>query len=224
MTHSSTPAGLCIVRACRGHERNAYNTHEELEKKRGEITSLPREEKRREDGRRSKGEKLGTNGDGTDVKKGKIGVKIEREKMVGERREEEWESWKTRCAPLRPSTDGDRGTANSVGSYSRRPAGALQHATSACRSRPNVRLRLTSAPNKTTNFARRPLRLAPFRHPRYAAPVASLRATCSGLRVRLATPLPPSRRDVGHRARYSTITSRKTLNSPVSFSLGVILI
>lgn len=177
MTHSSTPAGLCIVRACRGHERNAYNTHEELEKKRGEeITSLPRGEKRREDGRRSKGEKLGTNGDGTDVKKGKIGVKIEREKMVGERREEEWESWKTRCAPLRPSTDGDRGTANSVGSYSRRPAGALQHATSACRSRPNVRLRLTSAPNKTTNFARRPLRLAPFRHPRYAAPVASLRA------------------------------------------------
>lgn len=85
--------------------------------------------------------------------------------MVGERREEEWESWKTRCAPLRPSTDGDRGTANSVGSYSRRPAGALQHATSACRSRPNARLRLTSAPNKTTNFARRPLRLAPFRHP-----------------------------------------------------------
>lgn len=81
--------------------------------------------------------------------------------MVGERREEEWESWKTRCAPLRPSTDGDRGTANSVGSYSRRPAGALQHATSW----PNARLRLTSAPNKTTNFARRPLRLAPFRHP-----------------------------------------------------------
>lgn len=165
MTHSSTPASLRIVRACRGHERNAYNTHEEIgEKERGDNLSSPRrEEERWIVGRWSKGEKLGANGDGTDVKK--ISVKIEREKMVGERREEEWESWKTRCAPLRPSTDGDRGTANSVGSYSRRPAGALQHATSACRSRPNARLRLTSAPNKTTNFARRPLRLAPFQHP-----------------------------------------------------------
>lgn len=65
VTHSSTPAGLRIVRACRGRERNAYDAHEEFgEKERGDNLSSPRR-----DG--EKGEKLGTNGDGADVEREK---------------------------------------------------------------------------------------------------------------------------------------------------------
>ena len=92
-----------------------------------------------------------------------------------ERREGGTGNLGTRCAPLRPSTDGDRGTANSAGSCSRRPAGALQHATKHRRSRPSARLRQRSASNKTTNFARTSLAPPnPAQHRGYVAPVAAL--------------------------------------------------
>lgn len=48
-----------------------------------------------------------------------------------------------------PSTGGDRGTANSVGSCSRRAAGLSSGGNEAHRLRPNASLRQRSEPNKT---------------------------------------------------------------------------
>lgn len=63
----------------------------------------------------------------------------------------------TRCAPLRPSTDGDRGTTNSGRAVQPAASWCAPTRYEACRSRPSARLRQTSASNKTTNFVRRPL-------------------------------------------------------------------
>ena len=82
VTHSSTPAGLRIVRACRGRERNAYDAHEEIgEKERGDNLSSPRREEERWRERREVRDERRRSG----CRKGKKSVK--KSKMVGEREE-----------------------------------------------------------------------------------------------------------------------------------------
>lgn len=221
MTHSSTPAGLCIVRACRGHERNAYNTHEELEKKRGEITSLPRGEEERR------------------------WKTVERREVRDEWRRNGCKKRKNRCKN-RTREDGWREKRGGMGIlenkvratasvHRRRPWNGelcrfVQPAASWCAPTRYFGLSFAAERPPSANIGSKqnyklcPTPLAPRTLPTSTIRRSCCLAPCSGLRVRLATPLPPSRRDVGHWARYSTITSRKTLNSPVSFSLGVILI
>lgn len=187
-----------------------------LERKRGEITSLPRGEKRR-DG--EKGEKLGTNGDGADV---------EREKN----------RWKNRRWLEREKRGGMGILENKVRAtasvHRRRPWNGelcrfVQPAASWCAPTRYFGLSFAAERPPSANFGSKqnyklcPTPLAPRTLP---TSTDTRRSCCLAPRNVLgATRAPrytaglPSRRDVGHRVRYST--NRETLNTQLSFSLRV---
>lgn len=152
-------------------------------------------------------EKLGTNGDGTDVKKRK------KNQCKNRTREDGWREKRGGMGILENKV---RATASV---HRRRPWNGelcrfVQPAASWCApTRHFVAERPPSANiGSKQNYKLCSTPLAPRALPTSTASVASLRPTCSGLRVRLATPLAPSRRDVAHRVRKNN-ESRNLVNS-----------
>lgn len=177
-----------------------------------------------EDGRKER-EKLGTNGDGTDVKKEK------KNQCKNRTREDGWREKRGGMGILENKV---RATASV---HRRRPWNGelcrfVQPAASWCAPTRYFGLSFAAERPPSANIGSKqnyklcPTPLASRALPTSTASVASLRPTCSGLRVLLATPLAPSRRDVAHRVRYSKEQRIEKLGKFVNFffSLGVISI